>query len=299
MEVVASGSLALDIALGVGGYPKGRIVEIIGWESSGKTTLALHALAEAMATNKECLCAFVDAEHALNLGYAEAIGVDLDRLYICQPDNGEQGLEVTEKLIRSGECAMVIVDSVAALTPQAEINGDMGDAQMGLQARLMGQAMRKLTGITKKSETILVFTNQFRDKIGVTWGDSRTTPGGNALKFYASIRMEVTRTTTNKDGDNQAKSNRTRVKVIKNKVAPPYRECEFDILYGVGIDKFSEIVDMGVTHNLIKKSGSWFSYGETKLGQGKDAVCALLKDNPELVSELDMKIKDILFEVEN
>lgn len=299
LEVISSGSLALDMALGVGGYPRGRIIEIIGWESSGKTTLTLHAIAEAHAVNPECLCAFIDAEHALNLEYAKAIGVDLDRLYICQPNNGEEALQVAEKVIRTGECTMVVVDSVAALVPQSEINGDMGDAQMGLQARLMGQAMRKLTGVTEKTGTTLIFINQFREKIGVAFGDPRSTPGGNALKFYASIRMDVAKTATNKDKDNVAASNRTRVKVIKNKVAPPFRECELDILYGVGIDKLSEIIDMGVNLNLIKKAGSWFSYGETKLGQGKEGVCALLKDNPELVSELDMKIKDSLFEVEN
>ncbi len=291
VEVIPSGSLTLDMALGVKGYPKGRIIEIYGPESSGKTTLTIHAIAECQKMGG--ICAFVDAEHAFDPTYARALGVDTDNLIISQPDNGEQALEIADNLIRSGAIDLLIVDSVAALTPKAEIEGEMGDSQMGLQARLMSKALRKLTGSISKSGTCCIFINQLREKIGVMFGNPETTSGGNALKFYSSIRLDIRRSTQIKGGD-EVLGNRTRVKVVKNKVAPPFRKAEFDIMYGKGISKTGEILDIAVEHNVVKKSGSWFSYGDTKLGQGRDAVKDLIGDNPELMEELEAKIYEIL-----
>ncbi|MCB9360978.1 MAG: recombinase RecA [Flavobacteriales bacterium] len=287
VDVIPSGSLTLDLALGIKGYPKGRIVEIYGPESSGKTTLAIHAIAECQ--KKGGIAAFIDAEHAFDQFYAAALGVDVENLLISQPDNGEQALEIADNLIRSGAVDIIVVDSVAALTPKAEIEGEMGDSQMGLQARLMSKALRKLTGSINKANCTAIFINQLRDKIGVMFGNPETTTGGNALKFYSSIRIDVRRASQIKDGD-EITGNRTRVKIVKNKVAPPFRKAEFDIMYGAGISKVGEIIDIGVEKNIIKKAGSWFSYGDTKLGQGRDAVKQLLLDNPDLMDELEQKI---------
>jgi recombination protein RecA len=283
--------LLIDRALGVGGFPRGRIIEIYGPESSGKTTLAIHAIAEVQKQGG--IAAFIDAEHAFDQFYAKKLGVDVDNLLISQPDNGEQALEITDNLIRSGAIDLIVIDSVAALTPKAEIEGEMGDSQMGLQARLMSKALRKLTGSINKAGCCCIFINQLRDKIGVMFGNPETTTGGNALKFYSSIRIDIRRAAQIKDGE-EVMGNRVKVKVVKNKVAPPFRRAEFDIMYGEGISKLGEIIDLGVDLNIIKKSGSWFSYGETKLGQGRDAVKAILKDNPELMDELEAKIKDAL-----
>ncbi len=288
---ISSGSLSLDMALGVGGYAKGRIVEIYGPESSGKTTLALHAIAEAQKEGG--IAAFIDAEHAFDRFYAQKLGIDIENLLVSQPDNGEQALEITDHLIRSGAIDIVVVDSVAALTPKAEIDGEMGDSRMGLQARLMSQALRKLTANISKTRTCCVFINQLREKIGVMFGNPETTTGGNALKFYASIRLDVRKIGQLKDGDDVS-GNRTRVKIVKNKLAPHFKKAEFDIVYGQGISLVGEIIDLGVDHNIIKKSGSWFSYGETKLGQGREAVKTLIKDNPELMEELKSKILESL-----
>lgn len=289
VEVISSGSLGLDIALGVGGYPRGRVVEIYGPESSGKTTLTLHAIAEAQ--KKGGIAAFIDAEHAFDRYYAESLGVDIENLIISQPDNGEQALEIADNLIRSGAIDIVVIDSVAALTPKSEIEGEMGDSKMGLHARLMSQALRKLTGSISKTNCTVMFINQLREKIGVMFGNPETTTGGNALKFYASVRLDIRRSTQIKDTDSNVLGNKTRVKVVKNKVAPPFKLAEFDIMYGKGISKVGEIIDLGVNFEIIKKAGSWFSYDETKLGQGRDAVKALLLDNPELMDELEGKIK--------
>lgn len=291
LPCISSGSLGLDMALGIGGYPRGRVIEIYGPESSGKTTLAIHAIAEAQKNGG--LAAFIDAEHAFDRFYAENLGVDVDNLYISQPDNGEQALEIADQLIRSGAIDIIVIDSVAALTPKAEIEGDMGDSKMGLHARLMSQALRKLTSVIDKTSTTVIFINQLRDKLGVMFGNPETTTGGNALKYYASVRLDVRRIGQIKDGDSVV-GNRTRVKVVKNKVAPPFRSTEFDIMFGEGVSKIGEIIDMGVELNVIKKSGSWFSYGETKLAQGRDAVKALLKDNDELREEIEAKIREIL-----
>lgn len=288
VEVIPSGSIGLDLALGVGGYPKGRVVEIYGPESSGKTTLAIHAIAECQRNGG--IAAIIDAEHAFDRSYAEALGVDTENLLISQPDNGEQALEIADNLIRSGAIDILVVDSVAALTPRAEIEGEMGDSVVGMQARLMSKALRKLTGTISKTGCCCIFINQLREKIGVMFGNPETTTGGNALKFYASIRLDIRRSSQIKDGENVL-GNRTKVKVVKNKVAPPFRKTEFDILYGKGISKTGEIIDMGVELGLIKKSGSWFSYDETKLGQGRDAVRQLLDDNAELCEELEKRIK--------
>ena len=288
MEVIPTGSLGLDLALGVGGYPKGRVIEIYGPESSGKTTLTLHAMAEAQ--KKGGIAAFIDAEHAFDRYYAEKLGVDIENLIISQPDNGEQALEITDNLIRSGAIDIIIIDSVAALTPKSEIEGEMGDSKMGLHARLMSQALRKLTGSISKTKCTVIFINQLREKIGVMFGNPETTTGGNALKFYASIRLDIRRSTQLKDNNSEAVGNKTRVKVVKNKVAPPFKTAEFDIMYGEGISKIGEIIDLGVDYEIIKKSGSWFSYDDTKLGQGRDAVKSLLTDNPELMEELEGKI---------
>ncbi|NJB71552.1 recombination protein RecA [Saonia flava] len=292
VEVISSGSLGLDIALGVGGYPRGRVVEIYGPESSGKTTLTLHAIAEAQKSGG--IAAFIDAEHAFDRFYAKKLGVDIDNLIISQPDNGEQALEIADNLIRSGAIDIVIIDSVAALTPKSEIEGEMGDSKMGLHARLMSQALRKLTSSISKTKCTVIFINQLREKIGVMFGNPETTTGGNALKFYASVRLDIRRSTQIKDTDGAVQGNKTRVKVVKNKVAPPFRTAEFDIMYGEGISKVGEILDLGVEYEIIKKSGSWFSYGDTKLGQGRDAVKNLLLDNPELLEELEGKIKEAL-----
>lgn len=292
VDVIPSGSLGLDIALGVGGYPRGRVVEIYGPESSGKTTLTLHAIAEAQKQGG--IAAFIDAEHAFDRFYAEKLGIDIDNLIISQPDNGEQGLEIADNLIRSGAIDIVVIDSVAALTPKSEIEGEMGDSKMGLHARLMSQALRKLTGSISKTKCTVIFINQLREKIGVMFGNPETTTGGNALKFYASVRLDIRRSTQIKDSDGGVQGNKTRVKVVKNKVAPPFRTTEFDIMYGEGISKVGEIVDLGVEYEIIKKSGSWFSYGDTKLGQGRDAVKNLLLDNPELFDELDGKIREAI-----
>jgi len=287
VQAIHSGSIALDMAMGIGGYPKGRVIEIFGPESSGKTTLAIHAIAEAQKVGG--IAAFIDAEHAFDPTYAQKLGVDIDELLISQPDNGEQALEIADSLIRSGAIDIIVIDSVAALTPKAEIEGEMGDSKMGLQARLMSQALRKLTGSISKTKTCVIFINQLRDKIGVMFGNPETTTGGNALKFYASVRLDIRKIGQLKDGD-EVQGSHTRVKVVKNKVAPPFRKAEFDILYGEGISKIGEIIDLGVEINLIKKAGSWFSYGETKLGQGREGVKLLLRDNPELAEELEAKI---------
>jgi recombination protein RecA len=292
VEVIPTGSLGLDLALGVGGYPKGRVIEIYGPESSGKTTLTLHAIAEAQ--KKGGIAAFIDAEHAFDRYYAEKLGVDIENLIISQPDNGEQALEITDNLIRSGAIDIIIIDSVAALTPKSEIEGEMGDSKMGLHARLMSQALRKLTGSISKTKCTVIFINQLREKIGVMFGNPETTTGGNALKFYASIRLDIRRSTQLKDNNSEAVGNKTRVKVVKNKVAPPFKTAEFDIMYGEGVSKMGEIIDLGVDYEIIKKSGSWFSYDDTKLGQGRDAVKNLLTDNPELMEELEGKIKEAI-----
>ncbi len=289
--VIPTGSISLDAALGVGGLPRGRVVEIYGPESSGKTTLALHAIAEAQALGG--IAAFIDAEHAFDRFYAKKLGVDTDNLLISQPDNGEQALEITENLIRSGAIDVIVIDSVAALTPKSEIEGEMGDSKMGLQARLMSQALRKLTATISKTGCCCIFINQLREKIGVMFGNPETTTGGNALKFYASVRLDIRRATQIKEGE-EIVGNRTRVKVVKNKLAPPFRVAEFDIVYGEGISKLGEIIDLGVDHNIIKKSGSWFSYGETKLGQGRDAVKKLFLDNPELAEEIEKLVRSRL-----
>ncbi len=291
IDVIPTGSLTLDLALGVGGFPKGRVVEIYGPESSGKTTLAIHAIAEVQKQGG--IAAIVDAEHAFDQFYAKKLGVDIDNLLISQPDNGEQALEIADNLIRSGAIDLLVIDSVAALTPKAEIEGEMGDSQMGLQARLMSKALRKLTGSISKANCCCIFINQLRDKIGVMFGNPETTTGGNALKFYASVRIDIRRSAQLKEGE-EIIGNRTKVKVVKNKVAPPFRKAEFDIMYGEGISKVGEIIDLGVDLNIIKKSGSWFSYGETRLGQGRDSVKALIKDNPELMEELEKLIKEAL-----
>jgi recombination protein RecA len=296
VETISSGSLGVDLALGVGGYPRGRIIEIYGPESSGKTTLTLHAIAEAQKAGG--IAAFIDAEHAFDRNYAEKLGVDIENLIISQPDNGEQALEIAENLIRSGAIDIVVIDSVAALTPKSEIEGEMGDSKMGLHARLMSQALRKLTGTISKTNCTVFFINQLREKIGVMFGNPETTTGGNALKFYASVRLDIRRSTQIKDGDNVL-GNRTKVKVVKNKVAPPFKVAEFDIMYGEGISKTGEILDLAVEFEIIKKAGSWFSYGETKLGQGRDAVKSLIKDNPELADELEEKIKNQIKELAN
>jgi recombination protein RecA len=287
LECISTGSIGLNTALGIGGVPKGRVVEIYGPESSGKTTLALHIIAEAQKNGG--IAAFIDAEHAFDRFYAEKLGIDTENLLVSQPDNGEQALEITDSLIRSAAVDVVVVDSVAALTPKSEIEGDMGDSKMGLQARLMSQALRKLTANISKTGTVCIFINQLREKIGVMFGNPETTTGGNALKFYSSIRLDIRRISQIKDTD-EVKGNRVRVKVVKNKVAPPFRKAEFDIMFGMGISKVGEIIDIGVEHNIIKKSGSWFSYGDTKLGQGRDAVKGLLNDNPDLMEELEGKI---------
>ena len=296
VEVIPSGSIGLDVALGVGGYPRGRIIEIYGPESSGKTTLAIHAIAEAQKAGG--IAAFIDAEHAFDRFYAQKLGVDVDNLWISQPDNGEQALEIADQLIRSSAIDILVVDSVAALTPKKEIEGDMGDSNVGLQARLMSQALRKLTSTISKTNTCCIFINQLREKIGVMFGNPETTTGGNALKFYSSVRLDIRRVTSIKDGDNVI-GNQVRVKVVKNKVAPPFRKVEFDILFGEGISKVGEILDLGVEYNIIQKSGSWFSYGGTKLAQGRDATKIMLKDNPELVEEITALIQQAITAKQN
>lgn len=288
VEAISSGSLGLNLALGVGGYPRGRVIEIYGPESSGKTTLTLHAIAEAQKAGG--IAAFIDAEHAFDRFYAEKLGIDLENLIISQPDNGEQALEITDNLIRSGAIDIIVIDSVAALTPKSEIEGEMGDSKMGLHARLMSQALRKLTASISKTNCCVIFINQLREKIGVMFGNPETTTGGNALKFYASVRLDIRRSTQIKDANSNVLGNKTKVKVVKNKVAPPFKTAEFDIMYGEGVSKIGEIIDIGVDYEIIKKSGSWFSYEDTKLGQGRDAVKALLMDNPELMDELEQKI---------
>ena len=293
IDVIHTGSLTLDLALGVGGLPKGRIIEIYGPESSGKTTLAIHAIAEAQKEGG--IAAFIDAEHAFDRSYAEKLGVNTADLLVSQPDNGEQALEIADNLIRSGAIDIIVIDSVAALTPNSEIEGDMGDSKMGLQARLMSQALRKLTATISKTRCCCIFINQLREKIGIMFGNPETTTGGNALKFYASVRLDIRRTSQLKDGD-LAAGNRVKVKVVKNKVAPPFRTAEFDILFGEGISKTGEIVDLGVEYNIIKKSGSWFSYNDSKLAQGRDAVKQVLNDNPELMEELEEKIREAVAE---
>lgn len=290
-EVIPSGSISLDLALGVQGFPKGRIIEIYGPESSGKTTLALHAIAESQKQGG--IAAIIDAEHAFDRNYAERLGVDVENLLISQPDNGEQALEIADNLIRSGAIDIIVIDSVAALTPKSEIEGEMGDSKMGLQARLMSQALRKLTATISRTGSTCIFINQLREKIGVMFGNPETTTGGNALKFYASVRLDIRRIGQIKDGDSVV-GNRTRVKVVKNKVAPPFRQAEFDIIYGTGISRIGEIIDIGVDKNIVKKSGSWFSYEDTKLGQGREAVKSLLLDNPELMEEIEMKIREAI-----
>jgi recombination protein RecA len=291
IQVISTGSIGLDAALGIGGFPRGRVIEIYGPEASGKTTLAIHAIAEAQKNGG--IAAIIDAEHTFDRNYAEKLGVDVENLLISQPDNGEQALEITDNLIRSGALDIVVIDSVAALTPKAEIEGEMGDSKMGLQARLMSQALRKLTANISKTNTSCVFINQLRDKIGVIFGNPETTTGGNALKFYASVRVDIRRTNQLKEGE-EIIGNRTRVKIVKNKLAPPFKKADFDILYGEGISQLGEIVDLGVDFEIIKKSGSWFSYGDTKLGQGRDAVKQIIKDNPELYDELKAKISEAL-----
>jgi recombination protein RecA len=294
VEVISTGSIGLDVALGIGGLPKGRVIEIYGPESSGKTTLAIHAIAEAQKAGG--IAAFIDAEHAFDSSYAKKLGVDVDNLFVSQPDNGEQALEITENLIRSGAIDIIVIDSVAALTPKSEIEGEMGDSKMGLQARLMSQALRKLTATISKTNCCCIFINQLREKIGVMFGNPETTTGGNALKFYSSVRLDIRRISQIKDAENVI-GNRVKVKVVKNKVAPPFRTAEFDLMYGEGFSKIGEIIDLGVTYNIIKKSGSWFSYGETKLGQGRDSVKQLLTDNPELSEELEIKIREIITKI--
>ena len=291
IPVISSGSIGLNVALGIGGYPRGRVIEIFGPESSGKTTLAIHAIAEAQKAGG--IAAFIDAEHAFDRFYAKKLGVDIENLLISQPDHGEQALEITDHLIRSGAIDIIVIDSVAALTPKAEIEGEMGDSKMGLQARLMSQALRKLTANINKTNTTCMFINQLREKIGVMFGNPETTTGGNALKFCASVRIDIRKTGQLKDGED-IQGNRTRVKIVKNKLAPPFKKAEFDIMYGEGISKTGELVDLGVDNDIIKKSGSWFSYGDTKLGQGRDAVKSLLMDNPELAEELERKIVEKL-----
>lgn len=292
IEAISTGSLGLDLALGVGGYPRGRVVEIYGPESSGKTTLTLHAIAEAQ--KKGGIAAFIDAEHAFDRFYAEKLGIDIENLIISQPDNGEQALEIADNLIRSGAIDIIVVDSVAALTPKSEIEGEMGDSKMGLHARLMSQALRKLTSSISKTNCTVIFINQLREKIGVMFGNPETTTGGNALKFYCSVRLDIRRSTQIKDSNSNVMGNKTRVKVVKNKVAPPFKTAEFDIMYGEGISKIGELIDIGVDYEIVKKSGSWFSYEDTKLGQGRDAVKNLLKDNPDLMEELEEKIKNAI-----
>ncbi len=294
IDAISSGSLGLDIALGVGGYPRGRVIEIYGPESSGKTTLTLHAIAEAQKAGG--IAAFIDAEHAFDRFYAEKLGVDLENLIISQPDNGEQALEIADNLVRSGAIDIVVVDSVAALTPKSEIEGEMGDSKMGLHARLMSQALRKLTASISKTNCTMIFINQLREKIGVMFGNPETTTGGNALKFYASVRLDIRRSTQIKDSDSKVMGNKTRVKVVKNKVAPPFRTAEFDVMYGEGVSKVGEVLDLAVEHNIVKKSGSWFSYDDTKLGQGRDAVKSLIKDNPDLMDELEDKVRVLINE---
>ncbi len=291
MATISTGSIGLDVALGIGGLPKGRVIEIFGPESSGKTTLAIHAIAEAQKLGG--IAAFIDAEHAFDRYYAQKLGVKIEDLLVSQPDNGEQALEIADNLIRSGAIDIIVIDSVAALTPKSEIEGEMGDSKMGLQARLMSQALRKLTGTISKTGCCCIFINQLREKIGVMFGNPETTTGGNALKFYASVRLDIRRTSQIKDGDS-AVGNRVRVKVVKNKVAPPFRMAEFDLMFGEGISKTGEIIDLGVDNNIIKKSGSWFSYGETKLGQGRDSLKKLLLDNPDLCLELENKVREAL-----
>ena len=292
IEVISSGSIGLDIALGAGGYPKGRVIEIYGPESSGKTTLTLHAIAECQ--KKGGIAAFIDAEHAFDRFYAEKLGVDITELIISQPDHGEQALEIADNLIRSGAVDIIVIDSVAALTPKSEIEGEMGDSKMGLHARLMSQALRKLTGSISKTKCTVFFINQLREKIGVMFGNPETTTGGNALKFYASVRIDIRRSTQIKNTESEVLGNKTRVKIVKNKVAPPFRTAEFDIMYGEGISKIGEIIDLGVNYELIKKSGSWFSYGDSKIGQGRDAVKKVLIENPDLLDELEEKIMNTL-----
>ena len=289
VDVISSGSLGLDVALGVGGYPKGRVIEIYGPESSGKTTLTLHAIAETQKAGG--IAAFIDAEHAFDRFYAQNLGVDIDNLIISQPDNGEQALEIADNLVRSGAIDMIVIDSVAALTPKSEIEGEMGDSKMGLHARLMSQALRKLTGSISKTNCTMIFINQLREKIGVMFGNPETTTGGNALKFYASVRLDIRRSTQIKDSNGNVMGNKTRVKVVKNKVAPSFKLAEFDIMYGEGVSKVGEILDISVEFDIIQKSGSWFSYDETKLGQGRDAVKQMINDNPDLMDELETKIK--------
>lgn len=288
VDAISSGSLGLDVALGVGGYPRGRVIEIYGPESSGKTTLTLHAIAEAQKAGG--IAAFIDAEHAFDRTYAEKLKVDIDNLIISQPDHGEQALEIAENLIRSGAIDIVVIDSVAALTPKSEIEGEMGDSKMGLHARLMSQALRKLTSAISKTNCTVFFINQLREKIGVMFGNPETTTGGNALKFYASVRLDIRRSTQIKDNNSDVMGNKTKVKVVKNKVAPPFKQAEFDIMYGEGISKVGEIIDLGVEYDIVKKAGSWFSYEDSKLGQGRDAVKTLLLDNPELMEEIEAKI---------
>ena len=292
IESISSGSIGLDIALGIGGYPKGRVIEIYGPESSGKTTLTLHAIAECQKAGG--IAAFIDAEHAFDRFYAEKLGVDLGELVISQPDNGEQALEIADNLIRSGAVDALVIDSVAALTPKSEIEGEMGDSKMGLHARLMSQALRKLTASISKTNCTVFFINQLREKIGVMFGNPETTTGGNALKFYASVRIDIRRSTQLKNTEGGVLGNKTRVKIVKNKVAPPFKTAEFDIMYGEGISKIGEILDIGVERDIIEKSGSWFSYGGSKLGQGRDSVKSILKDNPELMEELEQKILEVL-----
>ena len=294
VESIPSGSVALDVALGVGGYPRGRIVEIYGPESSGKTTLTIHAIAEVQKQGG--IAAFIDAEHAFDQFYAESLGVDTENLFISQPDNGEQALEIADNLIRSGAIDLIVIDSVAALTPKAEIEGDMGDSRMGLQARLMSQALRKLTGTISRTGCTCIFINQLREKIGVMFGNPETTTGGNALKFYSSVRIDIRRSAQIKNGE-EIIGNRTKMKIVKNKVAPPFRKVEFDIMYGKGISRSGEVIDMGVELGVVKKSGSWFSYGDTKLGQGRDAVKQLIEDNPDLMEEIEVKIRETMAQV--